>query len=90
MPPMRIGKSESWLRGVVGENPTSRSPAELEEEMAVGDFTKQEADIVYKCIEEMFDAIPKSKQMDYIGHFNEALVFVTKAKRNAPDETKED
>ena len=49
--------------------------------MAVGDFTKEEADI-----EEMFEAIPKSKRIGYIGHLNEALVFVEQAKKQAPDE----
>lgn len=52
--------------------------------MAVGHFTKEEADIVKGCIIEMFDAIPNRRQGDLIGHFNEALCFVEAAKRVAP------
>lgn len=54
--------------------------------MAVGDFTKEEAGVVEDCISEMFDAIPKSRRMEYLGHLNEVLCFVAAAKRNAPTE----
>lgn len=52
----------------------------------VGDFTKEEAEVVKDCITEMFDAISKRKRMEFIGHLNEALCFVDAAKRIAPAE----
>ena len=57
--------------------------------MAVGDFTKEEAKVVHECIEEMFEAIPKRRQMEYIGHLNEVLVFVERASKHALHERDE-
>lgn len=53
--------------------------------MAQGDFTKAEADETIKAVDELFEALPKSKKLDYIGHLNDILLFLEAAKRNAPD-----
>jgi len=52
--------------------------------MAIGDFTKENADVVGETAEDMFKGVPKRKQMDYIGHLNEILCFVEAAKKAAP------
>jgi hypothetical protein len=54
--------------------------------MAQGHFTKQEAAETKKAVEEMFDAIPKSKRLNYIGHLNDIFLFIEAAQRAAPDE----
>jgi len=55
--------------------------------MAVGDFTKEEADKVTDCIVAMHNALSKAKRFEYIGELNEALCFVGAAKRHAPPTT---
>ncbi len=47
-------------------------------------FTKEEADNATEATEEMFKALPKTKQMQYLGHFNDILLFIAAAKERAP------
>ena len=54
--------------------------------MAQGRFNKQEADATIEAVKEMFDAIPKSKRMGFVGHLNDIMLFIEAAKRSAPDE----
>ena len=54
--------------------------------MAQGDFTKEETAFIEKGITEMFEAIPRRKQSEYLGHLNDALVFLRAVKNNAPHE----
>jgi hypothetical protein len=54
--------------------------------MAQGEFTKQEAAATLEAVREMFDAIPKSKRFDYIGHLNDICLFVQAAQQQAPEE----
>lgn len=54
--------------------------------MALGDFTKEEAKVAQDCIDEIFKAVPKTKQMDLLGELNELSLFVSAAKKNAPNE----
>ena len=54
--------------------------------MAQGQFSKQEADATVKAVDEMFNAIPKSKRMQFIGHLNDIMLFIEAAKHSAPDE----
>ena len=54
--------------------------------MAQGQFTKQEAKETTKAVEELFEAIPKSKRLNYIGHLNDIFLFIEAAQRAAPDE----
>jgi hypothetical protein len=53
--------------------------------MAQGEFTKAEADATKEAVDEMFNAIPKSKAMGYIGHLNDIFLFIEAAKRAAPE-----
>lgn len=55
--------------------------------MAQGQFTKQEAKDMKEAVSEMFKALPRTKQMDYLGHWNDILLFIDAAGRAAPDET---
>ena len=54
--------------------------------MAQGEFTKQEASRTKEAVDEMFEAIPKSKRMGYIGHLNDIFLFLLAAEKAAPDE----
>lgn len=56
--------------------------------MAQGEFTKQEADETVVSVNEMFEAIPKSKKIEYLGHLNDILLFIRAAKKAAPEEEK--
>lgn len=58
--------------------------------MAQGEFTKEEADRTKEAVEDMFKGIPKTRQMNYIGHLNDILLFVEAAKKNAPNEVKKE
>ena len=53
--------------------------------MAQGEFTKEEAAETEKAVDEMFRAIPKSKQHEYIGHLNDIYLFISAAKKAAPE-----
>lgn len=54
--------------------------------MAQGDFTKEEVRETKKSVEEMFDALPKSKRFDFIGHLNDVMLFLDAAEKAAPGE----
>ena len=54
--------------------------------MAQGEFNKQEIETVLLCVNELFEAIPKSKKTTYLGHLNDILLFLEAAKRVAPEE----
>jgi len=56
--------------------------------MAQGQFTKEEAEQTKKAVEEMFNAIPKSRRMEYIGHLNDIFLFIEAAQKVAPSESK--
>lgn len=55
--------------------------------MAQGEFTKQEAEETKTAVDEIFKAIPKTKQINFIGHLNDIFLFLEAAKRVAPDGT---
>lgn len=57
--------------------------------MAQGDFTKQEVQFVRKAFDEVFNALPKSKKFEFIGHANDIYLFLSKAERIAPEEKPE-
>ena len=57
--------------------------------MAQGEFTKQEAQRTEEAVNELFDAIPKSRRMGYLGHLNDVLLFLSAAKKAAPDKPEE-
>lgn len=51
--------------------------------MAQGEFTKEEASATLEAVNELFKALSKNKQLDYIGHLNDILLFLEEAKKNA-------
>lgn len=54
--------------------------------MAQGDFTKEEAAETCEAVNEMYAALSKAKQREYIGHLNDIFLFLEAAKRAAPSE----
>jgi hypothetical protein len=63
---------------------------EREVEMAQGQFTQEEAKSVREEVAEMFDALPKKKQFDFVGRLNDIDLFLIAAQKIAPsEETKE-
>jgi len=56
--------------------------------MAQGQFTKEEATATEEAFMEVFAAVPKSKQLELIGHVNDIRLFLSAAKKEAPAETK--
>jgi hypothetical protein len=55
--------------------------------MAQGQFTKREARNVREALQEILDALPKSKQLEFLGHFNDLFLFLDAAEKAAPDES---
>jgi hypothetical protein len=53
-----------------------------------GKLTKENAAICYEAIRELFDALPKSKRNEFLGHLNEIFLFLEAAKRELPSEVK--
>ncbi len=49
--------------------------------MAQGDLTKENAATCLEAVNEMFEAISKSKRIEYLGHLNEVCLFLERAKR---------
>lgn len=46
-------------------------------------ITKARAKEIVEAVDEMFKAIPKSKQMEYLGHFNDVCLFLEQVSREA-------
>lgn len=45
------------------------------------DFTLERAKEIREIVEEMFNGLPKSKKLDYIGHLNDILLFIGAAEK---------
>ena len=56
--------------------------------MAQGEFTKEEAKETTKAVDELFKALPKSKQREFFGHLNDICLFLEVAGKHAPAEKK--
>lgn len=54
--------------------------------MAQGEFTKEEATATIEAFDEVFKALSKKKQAEYIGHANDIFLFLEACKRNCPSE----
>jgi hypothetical protein len=54
--------------------------------MAQGEFTKSEAAATKQAVEEIFEALPKTKRAGYIGHLNDVFLFLEAAERAAPEQ----
>jgi hypothetical protein len=50
-----------------------------------GKFCKAEAKSVCEAMNEVLKALPKKKQMEFIGHFNDLFLFLAAAERAAPE-----
>ena len=57
-----------------------------ERKTTMGEFTKEGAATALITLDEMFKAIPKSKQGGYLGHLNELCLFIEAASLAAPTE----
>lgn len=57
--------------------------------MSQGAFTKEEAESTREAVNETFEALPKSKKREFLGHLNDVLLFLRAAKNAAPHEDKE-
>jgi hypothetical protein len=53
--------------------------------MAQREFTKSEADESLKALDELFEALPKSRRGQYLGHLNDISLFIGAAKKVAPE-----
>ncbi len=51
-----------------------------------GQFTKEEATQTIKAVDEIFKALSKSKQGEYLGHLNDICLFLQAAEKEAPAE----
>ena len=54
--------------------------------MAQGEFTKEEATATEEAVDEIFKGLSKARQMDFLGHLNDILLFLNAAKQAAPAE----
>ena len=54
--------------------------------MAQGDFTKQEGQRVYEILNELFEGLPKTRRMEYLGHLNDIGLFIYAAIQHASEE----
>ena len=55
--------------------------------MAQGEFTKEEAQASIEATTEVIDSLSKKKKIEFIGHFNDILLFLEAAKQAAPEES---
>lgn len=53
--------------------------------MAQGEFTKSEAKETTEAFKEVFEALPKKKQIEFISHANDIYLFLAAAERAAPE-----
>ena len=58
--------------------------------MAQGDFTKEEIDEVSISLNEIFNALPRHKQLHLLGHLNDVQLFLSTAKKLAPSQSPKD
>ncbi len=54
--------------------------------MAQGEFTLEECKETREAIDELFNAVPKSKRTEYIGHLNDILLFIGAVEKHLKEE----
>jgi len=54
-----------------------------------GDFTQEEAKATEEAFDQVFKALPKKKQAEYLGHANDIYLFLTTCQRECPAATAE-
>ena len=52
----------------------------------MGQFTKEEAQEAILTLDEIFNALSRPKQREFLGHLNQVCLFLEAAKREAPTE----
>jgi len=50
--------------------------------MKLSEVTKQEATRAIEAVNELFKAVPKTRQMEYIGHLNDISLILEAVKRS--------
>ena len=55
--------------------------------MTQGKLSKETAKDCYEAMDEIMKAFPKSKTMEFIGNFNEIMLFLGQAKSELPSES---
>ena len=53
--------------------------------MAQGHFTKDEAKFAADTVEEIYKALPKTKQREFLGHLNDVMLFISATGKQAPE-----
>lgn len=53
--------------------------------MAQGDFTREEAKATEEAFTEVFKALSKPKQREFLGHANDIYLFLAACQRECPD-----
>lgn len=54
--------------------------------MSQGRFTKEECKATEEAMEEIMKAFPRKKALDFVGHFNDVMLFLAAALQAAPSE----
>lgn len=54
--------------------------------MTQGRFTKEEAKECHEALDEIMKAMPKTKLMNFVGHFNDIFLFLNACIKEAPSE----
>jgi len=54
--------------------------------MTQGKFSKEECASCEEALNEIMKAMPKTKVVEFVGHFNDLFLFLTAAKKEAPNE----
>jgi len=54
--------------------------------MTQGKLSKEEAENCYEALDEIMKAFQKNKVSEFIGHFNDVLLFLSTAKKELPSE----
>jgi hypothetical protein len=57
--------------------------------MTQGKASKEEASSCEEALREIMKAFPKSKAMDFVGHFNDIFLFINACKKVLPSEKEE-
>lgn len=50
--------------------------------MAQGEFTLEECEATEEALTEVMKAFPKSKAIEFIGHFNDIFLFLSAVKKH--------
>lgn len=58
--------------------------------MTQGIASKEEAKECEKALEEIMEAIPKTKKINFMGHFNDLFLFLSACKNTLPSEAEAD